>query len=184
VLSKKLEVTQNRREELDMKRLVSFLFVPVLGCTLIFCNQLPRDTTVAVTQLTKEESDALKDIVAKAYKEVLGEDMLAYYETKFYYMPVESDSPHSINMDRKLDPPLKLLAVACSGPVSFVHRNIKLLLKLAAMSKGVRWRENGREHTLSIDEMFVQIDEGGAGGSMYDRNDMVTIIPTRLSVTR
>jgi|GEM_PF-6375552 len=159
------------------------IVIAVLLCLATSCNIPSLDGTVSINQLTQSEADALDGLLTAIYKQELGRSVIAFYSTTYYQMPKEDGSP-TLSGSGELDPPITVLSAACSEIVTFRDDTLKPRLKAAALSKGVRWTQDGKTQELEIVDAFVVIDEHGAGGTMYDRNIMVTIVPRRLKVKR
>lgn len=162
-------------------RSIRTLIAMALIC-LTSCNLVSFDGTVSVTDLTEREAAALETLLTAIYKQELGKSTLALYSTTYYQMPEEANP--SGRWSKNLDVPITLISVACSETMEIMDGSIKQRLIRAALSKGARWESGGKTHELEIIDAFVIIDENGVGGTMYDHNVMITIVPERLKVTR
>ena len=150
------------------------LYVLFIGITLIFTSCKNDKVIKTVYQLTEDEKAGLNTLVEQIYEDA---GIKFFYETTYLFVPLENGS-----MGKKLDTPITLLSGASIGSLALEEKTL-ILIKEGMKNKMVNWKGSGnKKYCLSICNGYLVKDPGGAGGSMYESNDMVTIMPTEIEI--
>ena len=138
----------------------------------VSCNGNPLGTDIKIKspeQLSISEQGALDSLMHRAYQEALGENIVAFYRTTYYYHPITN---------QELSPPMELVTISTTVPMSDIQKDV-LSKKIAI--KIITWEENGKERRLEIMRFSIK-RERSIGSSWRSSGEAIAVIPSKIEI--
>lgn len=167
-------------EESLMNKKIIYSLLIVLFSFLFFLTQHSLAWEKDITDLDSNEIKVVKSLcqqVLKMYFNKTNKTIIAWNRTTYNFLPT-SDNIGRGDIGTKLDTPISFIGVIATD-LSYEAKKIQIELKQMVTSYGTK---NDIGQKFRITKVLVLIDLGGAGGTMYSSNDVVTIFPLKVNI--